>query len=165
MKRNARPARPKPRRAPRPRVDVQYACGRSRLPERSAIRRWVRAAMADLPARDWELVVRIVDEEEGAMLNRRYRRKRGPTNVLSFRYDATPGELGSSLGDIVICAPVVAREARDQGKTRAAHWAHMVVHGVMHLRGFDHVRVRDAAVMEAAETRILERLGFPNPYS
>ena len=110
----------------------------------------------------------IVDEEESAALNSRYRGKRGPTNVLSFGTEppaaAIDGEL-LPLGDLVICAAVVQREAREQGKPARAHWAHMVVHGVLHLKGFDHEKARDAEVMEAREREVLAALGFPDPYS
>jgi probable rRNA maturation factor len=102
----------------------------------------------------------VVGPAESRALNRRYRGKDKPTNVLSFPCEA-PGE----LGDVVICAPVVAREAREQGKAVAAHWAHMVVHGVLHLRGFDHIRAAQAKVMEARERAILARLSFPDPYT
>lgn len=106
-----------------------------------------------------EVTVRIVGAAESRALNRRYRGKDRPTNVLSFPY----GEPGV-LGDLVVCAPVVNREAREQGKSPAAHWAHMVVHGVLHLRGFDHIRAPDAKVMETRERAILARLSFPDPY-
>jgi len=103
--------------------------------------------------------VRIVGPAESRRLNRRFRKKDKPTNVLSFPYD-DPGV----LGDVVICAAVVEREAREQGKRSKAHWAHMVVHGVLHLRGYDHMRPADARVMEGRERAILARLSFPDPY-
>ena len=159
------PRRPEAGRAPRLRLDLQIASRLPRLPGRAAIRRWAAAALADGGGRPFALTVRIVDEAEGAALNEPYRRKPGATNVLSFGYEPAPGLEPGALGDIVICAPVVRREARAQGKAEAAHWAHMVVHGIMHLRGYDHVRQRDAAVMEAAESVIITRLGFPDPYA
>ena len=108
--------------------------------------------------------MRIVGPAESRTLNRRFRHKDKPTNVLSFPYD-DPAPFGARvLGDVVICAAVVEREAREQGKLRSAHWAHMVVHGVLHLLGFDHMRPADARVMEGRERAILARLSFPDPY-
>lgn len=120
-----------------------------------------------------ELTIRIVGEEESAALNRRYRDRAGATNILSFPFELPPGldlldpraaALGVLLGDLVICAPVVQREAREQDKTETAHWAHLVVHGVLHLLGFDHLTADEASTMEALEIRILGALGFPSPY-
>jgi probable rRNA maturation factor len=100
---------------------------------------------------------------ESRALNERWRGRPKPTNVLSF--PAAPSLRGRQLGDLVVCAPVVAREAREQGKSLAAHWAHMVVHGTLHLQGYDHEQARDATVMEARERVLLAKLGFPDPYS
>ena len=111
-----------------------------------------------------EISLRIAAEEEMAKLNAQFRGKTGPTNVLSFPYASMPGVDSPMLGDVVICAPVVAREAEVQGKTLRAHWAHMVVHGILHLCGYDHARADEAAVMESLETRILGLLGFEDPY-
>lgn len=116
-------------------------------------------ALAALPRRALEMTIRIVDEPESRTLNHQYRGKDKPTNVLSFH-----GEAGV-LGDLVICAPVVAREADEQHKTLRSHWAHMVVHGCLHLQGYDHEQETDAERMEAREVRILRTLGFDNPYS
>lgn len=152
-------------------LTVQYAVrARGGLPHQNSIRRWVRAALsAAATGRDRRrrlaLTVRIVDGRESAALNRRYRGKRGATNVLAFPFAAPPGMASDYLGDVVICAPVVRREARAQGKAERAHWAHMVVHGIMHLQGYDHASRRQAAIMEGMETRILARLGFPDPYA
>ncbi len=126
------------------------------MPVPRELRRWARAALG---RRGGEVTVRVVGGAESRALNKRYRNKDRPTNVLSFPYDE-PGV----LGDVVICAAVVNREAREQGKTAAAHWAHMVVHGVLHLLGFDHIRPGDAKVMENRERAILARLSFPDPY-
>jgi len=146
------------------RVDIQYAAGRGAdVPAAKSIIRWAKAALADRGA-GAQLVVRIVDESEGRDLNRRYRGGSGATNVLSFPYDGPQVLRPALLGDVVICRPVVEREADAQGKLRAAHWAHLVVHGVLHLRGYDHERARDAEIMEALETQILATLGLPDPY-
>jgi probable rRNA maturation factor len=146
-------------------VAVQNASGGAAVPERKDLARWARRALA-ADARG-ELTVRIVGESESAELNSRYRGKRGATNVLSFGAEAPPEATGEllPLGDLVICAPVVEREAREQGKAPAAHWAHMVVHGALHLQGYDHETARDAAIMEARERALLAELGFPDPYS
>jgi len=108
--------------------------------------------------------VRIVDEAEITALNRQYRGKDGATNVLSFPFEAMAGVETGQLGDVVICAPVVAAEAVTQGKSLQAHWAHIVMHGVLHLLGYDHHRDAEAQEMEALETRLLASLGFPDPY-
>jgi probable rRNA maturation factor len=140
---------------------VQRAVAARGVPAPARLKRWARAALVGAaPSRDRrELTLRIVGPAESRALNRRYRKKDKPTNVLSFPSDA-PGV----LGDVVICAAVVLREAREQGKPPAAHWAHMVVHGVLHLLGFDHIRAADAKVMEGRERAILARLSFPDPY-
>jgi probable rRNA maturation factor len=144
-------------------VDVQVACDEDDLPGRADLRAWARAAVGTL-REDAELTIRIVDEAESTRLNSRYRNKGGATNVLSFPFDAPAGVDVPLLGDIVVCAPVVRREANDQSKSVSSHWAHMVVHGALHLLGFDHEQARDADEMEAMETRILADLGFDNPY-
>ena len=144
-------------------VDVQVACDEDDLPGRADLRAWARAAVGAL-REDAELTIRIVDEAESTRLNSRYRNKDGATNVLSFPFDAPAGVDAPLLGDIVVCAPVVRREANEQSKSVSSHWAHMVVHGALHLLGFDHQQARDADEMEAMETRILADLGFDNPY-
>jgi probable rRNA maturation factor len=110
------------------------------------------------------VTLRVVGREEGAGLNLRYRGKSGATNVLAFPLEAPPGLPGGGLGDVVICAPVVAEEAAQQGKAPAAHWAHLVIHGILHLLGHDHQTEAQAARMEAAEVEVLARLGFGDPY-
>lgn len=145
-------------------VAVQYACPAAGLPGEAEIIRWAQAALTD---RRGSITVRIVDEQEGAALNRSYRHKRGATNVLSFPFEPPEGVAPSVqdyLGDIVICAPVVAREAQEQHKPSEAHWAHMVVHGCLHLAGHDHQREAEARTMEALETRIMDKLSYPDPY-
>jgi probable rRNA maturation factor len=132
-------------------VTVQYAIARSGVPAPAALRRWAGAAGGVT------LTVRIVGSREGRALNRRYRRRDYATNVLSFPY-------GES-GDVVLCHPVIAREAREQGKSVRAHYAHLVVHGALHLRGYEHDDNASAKRMESMEVRILRRLGFGNPYT
>lgn len=144
-------------------LDVQRASKAKDLPSDTHVRRWARAALVDIGG-SHELTVRIVDAQESAALNSEYRQKQGPTNVLSFPFEAPPGMRSRLLGDLVLCAEVVQREAREQGKPPQAHWAHMIVHGVLHLRGFDHLAPAEAEEMEALETAILARLGYPNPY-
>ena len=144
-------------------VDVQRVSVGDGLPTSDDIAEWVQAALPG-DRGDAELTVRIVDEAEGADLNQTYRRCSGPTNVLSFPVETLEGVECSLLGDIVICAPVVLHEAREQGKEPRAHWAHMIVHGTLHLLGYDHLCVFEADRMEAYEKTILARLGFSDPY-
>jgi len=147
-------------------VAIQRAAGIAvtDMPLAREFRVWVRAALA--PRRcDAELALRVVGAEESAYLNLTYRGKRGPTNVLSFAAELSPDVPVPLLGDLVICAPVVLREAREQHKPAQAHWAHMTVHGCLHLLGYDHQAVREANAMEALEIEILEQLGFANPYA
>lgn len=149
-------------------VGIQVASAAAGIPTRKSIRSWVRAAVKQFGDADAvEVSVRIVDEEEGRQLNREFRDKDRATNVLSFPPgDASlPPETPKSLGDIVICAPLVECEAAAQGKATADHWAHLLVHGTLHLLGCDHDGEQDAAVMEALETRILAARGVANPYS
>lgn len=136
-------------------IVIQRCVPAAGIPAASSLRQWAQSALRKKGA----LTIRIVDEQESQTLNSRYRHKQKPTNVLSFGYD----ERGV-LGDLVICAPVVEREAKEQGKTVRAHWAHMVVHGCLHLQGHDHEKEAEAAAMEALEIRILGKLGFNNPY-
>ena len=144
-------------------LDVQYELEAG--PDEDDIRRWIEAVLAaEAKTAEVELTVRIVDEAEMAELNARYRHKTGPTNILSFPFEAPPGVELNLLGDLVIAAPVVQREAREQGKTETAHWAHMIVHGTLHLLGYDHQEPAEAEDMEAREIRILQQLGYSNPY-
>jgi probable rRNA maturation factor len=144
-------------------VDVQYAVSADGIPGDAAIRQWVAQALPAEKAAA-ELTVRIVDEAEMTALNRQYRGKDGPTNVLSFPYEAIPGIDSKLLGDVVICAPVVASESVAQGKQLEGHWAHMVIHGVLHLLGYDHQKKAQAVSMESTEAELLARLGYANPY-
>ncbi len=137
------------------------------VPTREDLAHWASAALAAgraTPAAT-EMTIRLVDEAESAALNRTYRGRSGPTNVLSFPFEQPPGAPTTDLlGDLVICAPVVSMEATDQGKPQQAHWALMVVHGTLHLLGFDHQSDDQASEMEALETRILRGFGFEAPY-
>ncbi len=144
-------------------VDVQYAAKSKALPGAAEIRAWARAAIAGRRV-EAELSIRVVDEVEMTALNRTFRGCDQPTNVLSFPFDKMPGVDIPLLGDVVVCAPVVSREARQQGKAERAHWAHMVVHGTLHLLGYDHGEPADAEVMEQMEKDILDSLGYGDPY-
>ncbi len=144
-------------------LEVQYAVDSSGVPGKEDFVSWARAALSDID-QGVEMVVRIVDEPESRDLNSRYRGKDKPTNVLSFPFEAPPEIDSSHLGDLVICAPVVRREAREQCKQEQDHWAHMVVHGILHLRGFDHETDEEAQAMEALEKQILSGLGIQDPY-
>lgn len=144
-------------------IDVQFAVSAEGIPAAELIRQWVTLALpADRAAA--ELTVRIVDEAEITALNRQYRGKDGPTNVLSFPYEQIPGIAAALLGDVVICAPVVASESVAQDKPLEAHWAHMVIHGVLHLLGYDHHNDDEASRMEATENELLAGLGYASPY-
>lgn len=138
-------------------LSVQYACNTADLPLRAQVRQWARAALEG----GGQVTVRYVDAEEGRSLNRDYRDKDYATNVLSFVYENDP----LTVGDLVICAPVVLREAGEQKRSSEAHHAHLVVHGMLHLQGYDHeTGEEDARAMEARETEILAGLGYPDPY-
>jgi probable rRNA maturation factor len=146
-------------------IRLQDASGHEEVPPAKRIREWAKRALG-ADARG-ELTIRIVSPHESADLNSRYRRKNRPTNVLAFASDAprVPDEDLLPLGDVVICAEVVAREAREQSKSLDAHWAHIVIHGVLHLVGFDHETRKDARAMEARERDLLASLGFADPYA
>ena len=150
-----------------PDVSVTYATARKGVPSSASFRKWVAAALADRDA-PAEMAIRIVGADEGRELNRTYRGKDYATNVLSFPAELPEGlpedvEL-PLLGDLVICAEVVAREAAEQGKRPADHWAHLVVHGTLHLLGWDHEADDEADAMEAREREILAGLGIADPY-
>lgn len=148
------------------RVHISYGVARKGLPSPLSFRRWVEAALAGAKRRKpAELAIRIVGTREGRTLNRQYRSKDYATNVLSFPVELPPGVSLPLIGDLAICAPVVAREAREQGKVAHAHWAHMTVHGVLHLLGYDHIEDDEAQAMETLEKRILAKLGIDDPYA
>ncbi len=144
-------------------LDVSFAARRPWTPRPRQIARWAAAALAPR-RRPVVLSVRIVGAARSRSLNARYRRKDKPTNVLSFAGAGMAPDGRHFLGELVICAPVVAAEARAGGITAESHWAHLTVHGVLHLQGFDHERDAEAAKMAAKEIQILDRLGFSNPY-
>lgn len=140
-------------------IAIQRTVPGKGIPSAASLRTFAQAA---LPKRYGELTIRIVDEAESHALNHQYRGKDKPTNVLSFQGEAALRN--EILGDLVICAPVVAREAVEQNKTPREHWAHLVVHGCLHLQGYDHEQASEARAMEAREVRILKKLGFADPY-
>jgi len=144
-------------------LEIQYVAASGELPAEADFRRWVLAALEGIDG-PVELVIRLVDEEESRELNHRYRGRDKPTNVLSFTFEVPPGVEAAHLGDLVICAPVVIKEAQEQHKHAGAHWAHMVVHGVLHLRGYDHQDEAAAEAMEQLEREILSGLGIGDPY-
>lgn len=150
-------------------VDIQVASSARHVPADENVRSWVAAVLQQLDFDDIvEITIRIVDEAESRDLNRTWREKDKPTNVLSFPSgmgDYAPDDEPRSLGDIVICAPVVAREAALQGKDDSDHWAHLVVHGTLHLLGFDHETDAAAVEMEAIEREILAAQGIGDPYA
>lgn len=143
-------------------VSVQYATREPYVPARNMIALWTYGVLRS-KGDNCDLSVRVVGSAESRRLNKRYRRKNRSTNVLAFPSSARAGGR-RQLGDLVVCAPVVAREAREQGKSRNAHWAHMIVHGTLHLLGYDHMKSPEAARMERRETAILKSLGYDNPY-
>ncbi len=148
-------------------IDIQIATEVENLPTVAQFQLWVDTTLVHAQfksAYEPELTVRIVDESEGRELNKTWRQKDYATNVLSFPFDAPPEIPIELLGDIIICANVVANEAVEQQKTLESHWAHLTVHGVLHLLGYDHVTVDDAPQMENLEVHILRQLGYPNPY-
>ena len=144
-------------------LDLQVAVEGFELPSQAELELWVKTALRDTMS-EAELTIRIVDVEESQELNKTYRGKDKPTNVLSFPFEAPPGIELPLLGDLVICAEVVKQEAIDQNKPLLAHWAHMVVHGCLHLLGYDHIEDVEAEEMESLETQLIESLGYINPY-
>ena len=145
-------------------LDLQLATEAGDLPAEAQLRHWVELALRQRTA-DSELTIRLVDAEEGQELNRTYRHKDYATNVLSFPAEVPEGLLDIPLlGDLVICVPVVEREAREQNKALEAHWAHLVIHGCLHLLGYDHIDDEEAEEMEGLERQLLAELGYPDPY-
>jgi len=144
-------------------VDIQYAIDNKELPKHTQFQQWAEAVLLRYN-KPFEITIRIVDVQESRTLNNTYRHKDKPTNVLSFPFDVPEGVELDLLGDLVICADVVSEEAKIQNKSIEAHWAHMIIHGCLHLLGFDHISDDEAEEMEALEIDILKNLGFNNPY-
>lgn len=145
-------------------IDIGNNSQSQHIPAVNDLERWISAALQSQKLEEAEVSVYIVDEDESQELNAQYRGKDYPTNVLSFPADIAE-EVGIPLlGDLVVCAPVVERETQEQGKTLQAHWAHMLIHGTLHLVGFDHIDDDEAEAMETLETQILTGLGYPAPY-
>lgn len=137
--------------------------GLADLPSETQFQSWIDAALAD-QTKEFEVVIRLVDEPESAQLNQEYRGKSGATNILSFEFEIPDDIPLNLLGDLVICAPLVVKEAREQRKTLEHHWAHLVIHGILHLRGYDHLDDAEAEEMEAKEIEILKTMNISNPY-
>ncbi len=146
-------------------IDLQLATEHEHLPTLSQLSKWVDATLAAAQAIPTsEMTIRIVDKEESRSLNHQYRGYDKATNVLSFPFEAPPGIELNLLGDLVICAPIVETEAKEQGKAQIAHWAHLVIHGTLHLLGYDHIEDDEADMMESLEKSIMDTLGYPDPY-
>ena len=144
-------------------LEIQTIFASDGQPDEQQIQLWVDTALADIQ-QDTEIVVRIVDERESAELNETYRHKKGATNILSFPVEIPAGIDLNLLGDLVICAPVLEQEARQQGKILTHHWAHIIIHGVLHLLGYDHIDDEQAEEMENKEIALLQKLNIHNPY-
>ncbi len=144
-------------------VDLQNASSLTHLPNEAQFQQWAETALAQR-SEDSELSIRIVDETESQTLNAQYRNKDNPTNVLSFPFELPDGIELPLLGDLVICAPVVMREAEEQQKKSLDHWAHMTIHGILHLLGYDHIEDSEAEEMESLEITLLATLNIANPY-
>jgi len=155
-------------------VDLQNTLDATDIPEQCAIELWLRLALQEVLyveqqslSGEYELTIRIVERAEITQLNKDYRHQDKPTNVLSFPYEAFPIPSVVTiplLGDIVICHDIVVKEAQQQGKSIQAHWAHMVIHGLLHLKGYDHMNKKDALIMEKLEVKILKKLDITDPY-
>lgn len=144
-------------------VDLQIATEDENLPTTENIQLWAETALNSF-GKDFELTIRIVNSDESQQLNHQYRGKNKPTNVLSFPFEVPDGIELNLLGDLVVCAEVVKSEAAEQSKTLTAHWAHMIIHGCLHLLGFDHVEEEKATEMESLEISLLKKLNYNNPY-
>lgn len=145
-------------------MDIQNVSGFDSLPANDSIIAWAKQAL-DQKHQNAEITLRIVDMKEGIKLNQEWRKKDKATNVLSFPVGEKIEQAPNLLGDIVICAPIVEQEAKEQGKNYAAHWAHLIIHGMLHLQGYDHETEEEADIMESREIQILEKIGYENPYT
>ncbi|WP_159819706.1 rRNA maturation RNase YbeY [Colwellia sp. 20A7] len=146
-------------------VDLQNACDASNLPSAELFQQWVDAALTSVTEQEFELTIRLVNSQESQQLNKQYRQKDKPTNVLSFPFEVPEGIELNLLGDLVICSQVVEQESKEQKKVLFDHWAHMVIHGCLHLLGYDHINDTDANEMEALEIKILATLTINDPYN
>ncbi len=145
-------------------IDLQIACETTGLPSLELFQRWADLALTSITDEAFELTIRLVNIDESQQLNKQYRHKDKPTNVLSFPFEVPEGIELNLLGDLVICAPVIQQEATEQGKVLFDHWAHMIIHGCLHLLGYDHINDTDADEMEALEIKILAQLSINTPY-
>jgi len=146
-------------------IDLQNACDTQELPSVELFQQWVDAALTTVTEQEFELTIRLVNIAESQQLNKQYRQKDKPTNVLSFPFEVPEGIELNLLGDLVICSQVVEQEAKAQNKEIFDHWAHMVIHGCLHLLGYDHINDTDANEMETLEINILAKLAIANPYN
>jgi len=144
-------------------VEVQLASQSDQLPSQDKFQYWIDAVLSD-NSQDLEIVIRIIDEPEMIQFNEQYRDKKGVTNILSFPFDVPDGIESQLLGDLLVCAPIVEKEALAQQKKIEHHWAHMIVHGVLHLLGYDHIENEEAEEMEVLEIKILKKIKIKNPY-
>ena len=137
------------------------------IPTKKDFTSWIKAALkvANEHQFDKEVTIRLVDEAESAEFNEKYRHKKGPTNILSFSYESMPLSEPCYLGDLLICVPLVFQEAKEQNKSATVHWAHLTIHGILHLLGYDHMKKKEAAVMEELEIKILKQLGYKNLFT
>lgn len=145
-------------------VELQNATEERELPTASQFQRWAELALARAECKECEITIRLVDEKEMSELNESYRKKKGPTNILSFPFEPPAGMELPLIGDLIICAPLVRKEAQEQKKSLEAHWAHLTIHGCLHLLGYDHQKPKEAKTMENLETQLLQKLGLPDPY-
>ncbi len=146
-------------------VDIQNVCNAKKLPPTELFQQWVDATLSIVTEQEFELTIRLVNIAESQQLNKQYRQKDKPTNVLSFPFEVPEGIELNLLGDLVICAQVVEEEAKAQNKDLFDHWTHMVIHGCLHLLGYDHINDTDANEMETLEVKILAKLDIANPYN
>ncbi len=144
-------------------IALQIRTSRSFIPSRYYFQRWINKALLNRTSHS-EITLRLVGKKESTFLNETFRRKKGPTNILSFPFEPPPDIYSPLLGDLVICAALVNQEATQQRKTRLAHWAHLVIHGCLHLIGYDHISAEDTLKMETLEIQLLEELAYENPY-
>jgi len=144
-------------------LDIQIATKSSGYPSEQQFQQWVDTVLSD-QSQDSEIVIRLVDDAESATLNEQYRHKNGPTNILSFPFEAPEGIEMDLLGDLVVCVPLIAKEAAEQNKLPEHHWAHITIHGVLHLLGYDHIEEAEAEEMETLEIKLLNMLNIANPY-